>query len=156
MKDNALLVLNGPGLADLFGGGGGSGSLALEQLHDECSAHCRRLGLEVDFRQTDDEEELFRWIAQDSEEFAGLIINPARYSISGPVDFETYRSAVGMVAHRKKPVVEVHLSNIFREGAEPARPLQVPDSGMGFICGLGSDGYLLAISAIANRLPGAP
>lgn len=63
-----------------------------------------------------------------------------------------YRSAIKMIAHLKKPVVEVHLTNIFRQGDELTKPLQGPEGEMGFICGLGLHSYLLGIKAVAKRL----
>ena len=154
MQDNTLLILNGPGLADLSAGGTRYGDLTLEQLQDGCSTHCEQLGLGLDFRQTDDQEKMIRWIAKDSEAFAGLIINPVGHTKAGDVDIDMYRSAIGSIAHLKKPVVEVHMTNIFREGDESTRPLQASEGEMGFICGLGKHSYLLAINAIAKKLEG--
>ena len=154
MQDSTLLILNGPGLADLSAGGPQCGDLTLEQVQDGCSARCEQLGLGLDFRQTDDQEEMIRWIAKDSEDFAGLIINPVGYIKADDVDIDMYRSAIGSIAHLKKPVVEVHMTNIFKEGDESTRPLQVPEGEMGFICGLGKHSYLLAINAIAKNLEG--
>lgn len=151
-ENNTLLVLNGPGLADLSADGSRYGGLTLGQVRDECSALCERLDLQLDFRQTDDEEEMFRWITNDSEKFAGLIINPSGCTKSDSVDFDWYRSAIDLIAHLKKPVVEVHMSNIFREDVEFARPLQASGSEMGFVCGFGKHSYLLAINAVAKRL----
>jgi len=152
LTNKTILVLNGPGLADLSAGGSQTGDLTLGQIEDECSALCEQLGLKLDFRQTEDEEEMFRWIGKDSENFGGLIINPVGSLKGDSVDFDRYRSAIGMVAHLKKPVVEVHTANIFREGSGVTKPLQASEGEMGFICGLGLRSYLLAIRAIAKRL----
>ena len=152
MKDNTILVLNGPGLGDLGAGRGRYGDLTLEYIRDECSTLCEQLGFEIDFRQTDDEDEMFGWIAKDSENFAALIINPLGYLKAGNVDFDMYRSAIRMIAHQRKLVIEVHMTNIFREGAETTKPLQAPEGEMGFISGLGLHSYLLAIRAAAKRL----
>jgi len=153
MSNYTVLILNGPGLADLSNYDGYSyGKLTLERIREECVARCEQLGIEPDFRQTDDEDEMFRWIAKDSESFDALIINPVGYSRAASVEFEMYRSAIKMVAHLKKPVIEVHITNIFQPGAEVTKPLQVPEGEMGFICGLGLHSYLLAIRAIERRL----
>ena len=154
MKDNTILVLNGPGLADLSAAGTVFGDLSLEQIREACSSRCDQLGLALEFRQTDDDEEMMRWIAEDTDEFIGLIINPAGNMKSKSVDFESYAAAIESVAHLKKPLVEVHVTNIFREGAESVRPLQVPASDTGFVCGLGIRSYLLAVNAIARKLQG--
>lgn len=152
MTGNSFLVLNGPGLADLSAGEGRYGDITLERIRDKCSALCEQLGVGLDFRQTDDDEEMSRWIAKDSANFAALIINPVGYVGAGTVDSEMYRSAITMIVDLKKPIVEVHITNIFRDRSELARPLQRPEGEMGFICGLGIHGYLLAIRAVQQRL----
>lgn len=153
MANNKLLVINGPGLADLGNFDGNTyGNLTLAGIKDECFALCEQLGATLDFRQTDDEDEMFRAIAKDSDNYDALIINPVGYSRAASVEFELYRSAIKMIAHLKKPVIEVHISNIFQQGAEITKPLQVPEGEMGFICGLGVNSYLLAIKAVTRRL----
>ncbi|MES9899622.1 MAG: type II 3-dehydroquinate dehydratase [Sedimenticola sp.] len=153
MTDKTLLVLNGPGLAELGDHDGNTyGNLTLDLIRDECTLLCEQLGVKLDFRQTDDEEEMFRFIAKDSEDFDALIINPVGYSRAASVEFEMYRMAIKTIAHLKKPVIEVHLENIFQEGAEITKPLQAPEGEMGFICGLGINSYLLAIKAVVRRL----
>jgi len=148
-----LLILNGPGLGDLsdfdrknYGG------LSLEGIRKECSMLCEQLGIQLDFRQTDDETEMFNFIAKDSEAYDALIINPVGYSRAASVEFEMYRSAILTIAHLKKPVIEVHITNIFKPDSEITKPLQVPEGNMGFISGLGVSGYLLAIKAVNKRL----
>ncbi len=153
MPENTLLILNGPGLSDLSDYDGNSyGEISLDAIRDQSSALCEELGIALDFRQTDDEDEMLRFIARDSEEFSALIINPVGYARATTVDFEMYRSAIKMIAHLKKPVIEVHIANIFQQGAEITRPLQVPEGAMGFVCGMGIGSYLLAIRSAAHRL----
>lgn len=153
MADNTLLVLNGPGLAELSDLDGNSyGSLSLQEIRDACSALCEQLGIGIDFRQTDDEAEMTRWIAKDGENYDALIINPVGYSRAASVGVELFRSAIAKIAHKEKPLIEVHITNIFRDGADTIKPLQVSGSKLGFICGLGVHSYLLAIKAAAKRL----
>lgn len=153
MTDKTLLVLNGPGLAELSDVDGFSyGSLSLQEIRDACSALCEQLGIGLDFRQTDDEAEMTRWIAKDSRNFDALIINPVGYSRVASVEVDLLRSAITKIAHEEKPLIEVHISNIFREGADTIKPLRVSEAKLGFICGLGVHSYLLAIKAAAKRL----
>jgi 3-dehydroquinate dehydratase-2 len=148
-----LLILNGPGLGDLSDFDGKNyGGLSLEGIQKECSILCEQLGIQLDFRQTDDEIEMFNFIAKDSEAYDALIINPVGYSRAASVEFEMYHSAILTIAHLKKPVIEVHITNIFKPEAEITKPLQVPEGNMGFISGLGISGYLLAIKAVNKRL----
>ncbi|NIO43119.1 MAG: type II 3-dehydroquinate dehydratase [Burkholderiales bacterium] len=113
MKNKTLLILNGPGLADLSAGGDRYGGVTLEQIQEESAALCAELGMDLEFRQTDDQDEMIRWIARDSDHFGALIINPVGYLKAGSVDFDMYRSAIKMIAHLNKPVIEVRLTNIF-------------------------------------------
>ena len=153
MAEKTLLILNGPGLADLSDYDGNTyGNLTLAGIQDECLSLCEQLGIKLDFRQTDDEEEMFRFIAKYSEDYDALIINPVGFSRAASVQFEMYRMAIKTIAHLKKPVIEVHITNIFREGTEITKPLQAPEGEMGFICGLGVNSYLLAIKAVERRL----
>ncbi len=153
MANKKLLILNGPGLADLSDFDGNSyGNITLDRIRDECLELCERLNIRLDFRQTENEDEMFRFIAKDSENYDGLIINPIGYSRAAKIEFEMFRSAIKMIAHLKKPVIEVHITNIFSLGVEITKPLQAPEGEMGFICGLGVHSYLLAIEAIDRRL----
>ena len=153
MEKHKILVLNGPGLADLSNFDGNSyGHITLAQIQQACLELCQQLDLEMDFRQTDDEDEMFAFIAKSSEAFDALIINPIGYSRAASVEFEMYRSAIKMIAHLNKPVIEVHITNIFSKGAEITKPLQVPEGEMGFICGLGIHSYLLGIKTVQHRL----
>ena len=142
MNNNSILILNGPGLGDLN----------LESIRACCSSRSKQPDTNIDLRQTDDAEVMFRWITKDSENFGALIINPAGYSGASSISYETYCSAIETIAHLKKPIIEVHISNIFHPGDETTRPLQVPEANIGFICGMGVQSYLLAISAIERRL----
>ena len=153
MTEETLLILNGPGLADLSNYDGNNyGKISLTEIETACTTLCNELGMKLDFRQTDDEEQMFQYIAKDSDNYDALIINPAGYSRAASVDFEMYHSAIKLIAHTKKPVIEVHITNIFRPDAQITRPLQVPEGEMGFICGLGISSYLLAIEAAHKRL----
>lgn len=149
MKNKTLLILNGPGLADL---GIGGDKVTLGQIEDACSALCDELDINLDFRQTDDEDEMFRWITEDNENVSGLIINPLGYANGHAVDFDMCRSAIKTFAVLNKPLVEVHLTNIFRQGDVQTKPLQGPEGKIGFVCGLGIHSYLLGIKAVAERL----
>ena len=151
-QQKTVLIINGPGLEDLSSYGDADGGLSLEEIREACDETCRALELSLDFRQTEDEDEMFRWIAQNSQQFDGVVINPVGYSRAESISFDLYRAATRTVAHLDMPVIEVHLSNIFRRSAEVTRPLHEPEGGMGFICGFGKAGYILAIRAIADKL----
>jgi len=151
----ALLVLNGPGLADLslyenlwFG------TLTLDDIREACRATCHELGHDLDFRQTDDHEELYRWIVEDGEAFDGLVINPAGRSTETTGTLEKYRTAIRKIAALDKhiPIIEVHIDNVFRGSEAADQRLDEPEGNKGFVCGLGRSGYTLAIQAIDRQL----
>jgi 3-dehydroquinate dehydratase-2 len=152
-KVRSLLILNGPGLENLrqldsrF-----DKALTLGRIERECGELCAKHGISMTFRQGDVVKELLDWIATNAAGYDALIINPiGYYSYEAYEKFEEYRSAIKVLAHLKKPVIEVHLTNIFRHGAELIEPLREPDAEIGFICGLGIHSYLLAVEAIARR-----
>jgi 3-dehydroquinate dehydratase-2 len=150
MMDKIVLILNGPGLADLNAGDDRYGGVTLRQIQDESAELCAELGMKLEFRQTDDQDEMFRCIT--SENFDALIINPDGHLKSGSADSEMFRSAIDMIADTNKPVIDVRLTNIFRQGKERSKPLRRSEGQMGFVCGLGLTSYLLAIKAVARRL----
>ena len=145
-----LLIINGPGLGDLSDSDRYDG-LTLQALREGCEQLCKELQVDLDFRQTDDQKEMIRWMSEDSANFDSLVINPIADLRAASVESGFYRAAMQGAAQLKKPVIEVHISNIYRQGIEIAQPLHEPDGDMGFICGFGLDGYLLAINASDHR-----
>lgn len=148
-----VLILNGPGLADPSDFNGNSyGDLNLRDIEEECLQVSQQLGLSTDFRQTEDEETLFRWIADDSKGADGLIINPVGSSRAASLNFEQCCSTIRSIAHLKIPVIEVHLENIFLPDSKIEKPIQIPEIEIGLISGLGLQGYGLAIQSLASKL----
>ena len=145
--------MNGPGLSDLSNyNERGYGHLTLDIVRKKCAETCKIFGLKMDFRQTDDEAELSRFLKDDIEDFDALIINPAGYSHAPSVDYTIYSSAIKTITRQNKPVIEVHISNIFQQGVENTKPIQVPKCEVGFVSGLGIHSYDLAIRAVNKKL----
>ena len=147
-----LLILNGPGLSDLSVYDEFYGNISLETIEKKSKEVCKELNLELDFRQTDDEDELFGFLLKDSEKFDAVIINPVGYSHALTAEFARYRLAIKTLTLQKKPVTEVHIANIFKQGSDITKPLQVPEGEMGFVSGLGVYSYVIAINAISKKL----
>ena len=153
MSNMKFLVLNGPGLSELSNFEGKDyGGISLQDIEQRCVTLCEQLQIKLDFRQTDDLDEMEHFITRDSEQFDALILNPAGCSRTASIEPERYRSALMTIAHHKKPVTEVHITNIFKPDAENTKPLHVPECDIGFISGLGIHSYLTAIKAIHKRL----
>jgi len=145
--------MNGPGLSDLSNFNEmGYGHLTLDMVRKKCAETCKILGLKMDFRQTDDETELSRFLIEGIEDFDALIINPVGYSHASSVDYTIYSSAIKTITRQNKPVIEVHISNIFQQGVENTKPIHVPKCEVGFVSGLGIHSYDLAIRAVNKKL----
>jgi 3-dehydroquinate dehydratase-2 len=103
------------------------------------------LAVKVDLRQSNSEGELVTWIQEArSEEYDGIIINPAAYTHTS-VAIRDAIAAVGL------PTVEVHLSNIYQR-EEFRHRSYVSGVAIGQISGLGSTGYLLALRGLHDHL----
>jgi len=140
-----VLVINGPNL-NLLGTREPEiyGRLTLAELDSLCVEEGEALGLAVDCRQSNHEGELIDWIQQARGRARGLVINPAAYS-------HTSVGLLDALAAVALPTIEVHLSNIHRREAFRAHSY-VSRIADGVICGLGGDGYRLALRALALRL----
>ena len=138
-----ILLLNGPNLnmlgvrePEIYG------RETLDDIRASCLSRAKAIGVEIDFRQSNGEAELIAWIQQPSAD--GIVINPAAYT-------HTSIAIMDALILTGLPVVEVHLSNIFRR--EPFRRRSyVSPAARGVICGFGAHGYLLAIDAMARLL----
>ncbi|MEC7596545.1 MAG: type II 3-dehydroquinate dehydratase [Pseudomonadota bacterium] len=151
MSNGKLLIINGSGLSDLsdhneivYDG------LSLADVEQKCIKTCEGFGLEVDFRQNDDESELLSVLINDINNFDAFIINPAGYSKSSSIDYEAFSKAINKITNQSKPVIEVRIENIFKQGI--SKPLQGAESGVGFVSGLGIYSYVLAINSINKTL----
>jgi 3-dehydroquinate dehydratase-2 len=138
-----VLVLNGPNL-NLLGKREPEiyGRETLADVEAMARARARTLALDLDFRQSNHEGELVDWIQEARETRAGIVINPGAYS-------HTSIAILDALLTCRIPIIEVHLSNIFKR--EPFRHHSyVSQAARGVICGLGAQGYLLALDAMAK------
>jgi 3-dehydroquinate dehydratase-2 len=141
----SVFVLNGPNL-NMLGQRQPEvyGHESLDDIAAACNAKAKALGLAVDFRQSNIEGEMVTWLQQARGRHAGIIINPAAYG-------HTSVALLDALLVTDLPVIEVHLSNIFRR--EPFRHhTYVSQAATGVICGLGTQGYLLALEAMAGLI----
>jgi 3-dehydroquinate dehydratase II len=139
-----VLVLNGPNLGTL-----GRrepevyGTRTLADLEAMVTKHARELGLELSFRQSNHEGQLIDWIEKEPGD--AIIINPGALSHYGLALADALRGS-------GKPVVEVHISNVFAR--EPERHRMVTAAAAkGVISGLGFDGYLAALDYLRTLPP---
>lgn len=136
-------VINGPNL-NLLGTREPEvyGRATLADVEDACREACARHGLELVFRQSNHEGELVTFL-QEARGSLGVVLNAAAYTHTSIALADAIK-AVGL------NVVEVHLSNVFAREAFRHHSYISPVA-RGVICGLGIDGYRLAIDALAPR-----
>lgn len=127
-----LLILDGPGLSE-------------PARTDNLDALCRDAGAEVDYRQTDEADELCSWI-RAATDYDGLIVNPVASGEGRGFEQADYRAALEALQSQKEtvPAVELRLDNVFLEGNTGPGPAAIPGLKLGFVSGLGAEGYALA------------
>ena len=142
-----VFILNGPNL-NLLGVRDPSiyGRDTLGDIEERCTARAAALSLEIDFRQTNHEGQLVDWIQEARESADGIILNAGALTHTSVALLDAL-SAAGL------PVIEVHLSNIFRRESFRHHSY-VSLAANGVICGLGAQGYELALDAIAGLIEG--
>jgi len=140
-----VYFLNGPN-ANLYGltDKGTYGSDTYETLQSRCEVEAARLAIRLDFRQSNSEGQLVDWIQEAISGADGVIINGAGLTYTSIALLDALTAFPG-------PVVEVHMSNIYRR--EPFRHHSfISRAATGIVAGLGADGYELAVAAMRRLL----
>ena len=143
--NNKIIIINGPNL-NLLGEREQSqyGSTTFDQLKENCLKKGKEIGLEVDFAQSNIEGELVNIIQDSRKKYDGIIINAAGFTHTSVA----IRDALELF---KKPIIEVHISNIYKR--EDFRQKSLISSVVsGGIFGLSTDGYILAIISLQKTL----
>ena len=143
--NNKIIIINGPNL-NLLGEREQSqyGSITFEKLKEICISKSKELGLDLQFMQSNIEGELVDQIQSSRKDFNGMIINAAAFTHTSVA----IRDALDVF---KKPIIEVHISNIYKREEFRQKSL-ISDIVTGGIFGLGSDGYILAIISMQKLL----
>ena len=138
-----ILVLSGPNLGRL-----GTrepavyGSDTYDDLVRLCEDTAAKLGVTVDVRQTDNESRMLAWLHEAADEKYAVVLNAGAWSHYS----YAVRDACAMLT---APLVEVHVTNIHAR-EEFRRHSVISSVANGMICGLGIDGYQLAIQWLAT------
>ena len=140
-----ILIINGPNL-NLLGEREQSqyGSTTFEELKENCSKKGQEIGLDLEFCQSNIEGELVNIIQDARKKFDGMIINAAAFTHTSVA----IRDALDLF---KKPIIELHLSNIYKREEFRHKSL-ISAVATGGIFGLGAEGYILAIISLQNTL----
>jgi 3-dehydroquinate dehydratase-2 len=143
-----ILILNGPNLnmlgvrePEIYGRD------TLADIEAACAERARELGIAVDFRQSNHEGHLLDWIQEARQAADGIVINAAGFTHTSVAIHDALKLA-------EVPVIELHLSNIHRR-EEWRKHSYISLVADGIIMGLGSQGYLLALDAMARILEAA-
>jgi 3-dehydroquinate dehydratase II len=144
-----VFVLNGPNL-NLLGVRDPAvyGLDTLSDIEARCLARAADLELQIEFRQSNHEGQLVDWIHEARESAHGIVLNAGALT-------HTSVAILDALLASELPVIEVHLSNIFRR-ERFRHHSYVSLAATGVICGLGAQGYELALDAIATLIEGAP
>ncbi|MDB9820939.1 type II 3-dehydroquinate dehydratase [Candidatus Pelagibacter sp.] len=142
---NNIIIINGPNL-NLLGEREQSqyGSITFGQLKENCLSKAKELNIDLDFSQSNIEGEIVTAIQEAKSKFDGIIINAAGFTHTSVA----IRDALDIY---KKPIIELHISNIYKREEFRHKSL-ISDIATGGIFGLGDNGYILAIIAMQNVL----
>ena len=143
--NNKIIIINGPNL-NLLGEREQSqyGSTTFEQLKENCLKESDKIGIELEFAQSNIEGELVDLIQDARKKYDGMIINAAGFTHTSVA----IRDALDLF---KKPIIELHISNIYKREEFRHKSL-ISDIATGGIFGLGVEGYILAIISIEKIL----
>lgn len=138
-----LFILNGPNLNRLgLREPSIYGTTTLAQIEARCRAEAG--AVPVVFRQSNSETQLIDWIHEAIDAASAIVINPAAYSFTSMAIMDALKMFPG-------PIVEVHISNIHRR-EQMYHHSYMSAVATAVIAGLGPEGYLAAIRAIARML----
>ena len=143
--NNKIIIVNGPNI-NLLGEREQSqyGSTTFDELKDKCLKKSNEIGINLEFAQSNIEGELVNFIQNSRDKYDGMIINAAGFTHTSVA----IRDALDLF---KKPIIELHISNIYKREEFRHKSL-ISDIATGGIFGLGVEGYILAIISIEKIL----
>ena len=142
---NNIIIINGPNL-NLLGEREQSqyGSITFDKLKENCLNKAKDLNINLEFSQSNIEGEIVTIIQEAKNKSGGIIINAAGFTHTSVA----IRDALDIF---KKPIIELHISNIYKREEFRQKSL-ISDIANGGIFGLGDNGYILAIIAMQKIL----
>ena len=143
--NNNITIINGPNL-NLLGEREQSqyGSITFDDLKKICLEQAKKLNINLDFLQSNVEGEIVNIVQNARNKCDGIIINAAGFTHTSVA----IRDALDIF---KKPIIELHISNIYKR-EEFRHKSMISGVVTGVICGLGANGYILAINAMQELL----
>ena len=143
--NNKIIIINGPNI-NLLGEREQSqyGTDTFDNLKQKCLKKANELKININFYQSNIEGEIVNKIQESIKNFDGIIINAAAFTHTSVA----IRDALSVF---KKPIIELHISNIYKREEFRQKSL-ISDIATGGIFGLGADGYILAIISMQKLL----
>ena len=140
-----IIIINGPNL-NLLGEREQSqyGSITFDQLKKDCLDKAKELNINLDFYQSNIEGEIVTCIQNAKDKYDGMIINAAGFTHTSVA----IRDSLDIL---KKPIIELHISNIYKREEFRQKSL-ISDIVTGGIFGLGDYGYILAIISMQKMI----
>jgi 3-dehydroquinate dehydratase-2 len=138
-----ILVIHGPNL-QLLGKRQPHiyGNFTLSDINQELKRRAKSAKVAIEILQLNSESHIIERITAAGYDF--LIINPAAYT-------HTSIAIRDAILAMNKPVVEVHLSNIYKR-EEFRKKSFISDIALGVISGFGQYSYILGLEAALNHL----
>ncbi len=138
-----IFIINGPNL-NLLGTREKEkyGNTSLADIQKKCESHCKKISIHIDFKQSNVEGEIVNLIQDSKEKHRGIIINAGGYT-------HTSVAILDALLAVKKPTIELHITNIYKREEFRHKSL-ISKAADGIICGLGVDGYIMALDGIKN------
>ena len=142
---NKILIINGPNL-NLLGEREQSqyGKKDYKFLEEICLNRAKELNIDLEITQSNVEGEIVNIIQNSRNTHDGIIINAGGYTHTSVA----IRDSLSIF---KKPIIELHISNIYKREDFRHKSL-ISDVATGGIFGLGIDGYILAINSMQKLL----
>ncbi len=140
-----ILIINGPNLNKL---GKRSpaiyGPKSLNEIQSDLNNLSKTLGAELEFYQSNTEGSIVDFIQSNSSKADGIIINPGALTHYG-------LSLADALMDLQIPIVEVHISNIYKREEWRKKSVVAPTS-IGQISGLGAMGYSYALQFLYEHI----
>ena len=138
MDKKSILIINGPNL-NMLGSREPNiyGNMTLDEINKKIIDYAQKRDVVLEFFQSNIEGEIINQIQKSMEFYNGVIINAGAYS-------HTSIAIRDAIASIDVPVVEVHISNIFKREKFRYHSFLTPVCA-GSIVGFGYLGYILAL-----------
>ena len=139
--NNKIIIINGPNI-NLLGEREQSqyGSESFDDLKKTCLNKINELSMSGEFFQSNVEGEIVNFIQETTKKYNGIIINAGGYT-------HTSVAILDALLAVKKPTIELHITNIYKREDFRHKSL-ISKAADGIICGLGADGYIMALNGI--------